>query len=472
MRAPAPILDAGLFAPGERVAAAVSGGSDSVALLRSLLDRRRELGVGLSVAHVHHGIRGAAADRDAAFVEDLAREHGLSLHLHRCDAPREAAAGRENLEEAARNLRYSFFRRLMEEGSVSVVATAHTLDDQAETVLHRFLRGAWTSGLAGIHAVVREGKGRVVRPFLECRRADLQAWLREAGQSWREDESNDDPAFTRNRIRHQILPLLAGINPQISRQLARVASIAVDEEAYWEGQLRHCLPTLLLPGRAARGGGRSAGAGSGPETVAMELSRLRALDPALCRRVLRAAAGRFGARLGFEHTEELLALLRHPGGPAARRIELAGGLRAERTLRELRLSSVGERETPLRPPQYDFSIPGEISAPVYGLHLRGELKVEGDGSPAVSATLRAWRPGDRVTLPHSRGPKKITEVLDRLRIFGPERAAWPVIEVIEKEGIQKAGDGSGGRVASRIVWMRGVTVDAPGFRFLARSLPE
>lgn len=464
MRAPTPILDAGLFAPGERVAAAVSGGSDSIALLRCLLDRRRELGIVVSVAHVHHGIRGAAADRDAAFVEELAREHGLSLHLHCCDAPGEAAAGRGNLEEAARILRYSFFRSLMDEGSVSAVATAHTLDDQAETVLHRFLRGAWTSGLAGIHAVVREGKGRVIRPFLESRRADLQAWLRQVGQSWREDESNDDLDFTRNRIRHQILPLLAGINPQISRQLARVASIAAEEEAYWEGQLNHCLPLLLLPGRAARGGGRSAG--SGPETVAIELSRLNALDPALRRRVLRAAAGRLGVRLGFDRTEEMVNLLRHPGRPGPRRIELAGGLRVERSLRELRLSLAGERETPVRPPQYEFSIPGEVLAPAYGLRLRGELTVDGEG-PGFSATLRAWRPGDRVTVLHSRGPKKITEVLDRMRVFGPERAAWPVVEAVEK-----AGPGLGCRMVSRIVWMRGARVDAPGFHFIERNPSE
>src|ERR1700728_1321531 len=163
-----------LFRPGQRVAVAVSGGADSVALLRRLLEERHALGIVLSVAHVHHGIRGAAADEDEAFVASLAAAHGLPFHLHRANAPAAAATLHETLEEAARNLRYAFFRELIAAGEADAIATAHTLDDQAETVLHKLLRGAWTEGLSGIHPVlvVADGThgGKIVRPLLGVRR--------------------------------------------------------------------------------------------------------------------------------------------------------------------------------------------------------------------------------------------------------------------------------------------------------------
>ena len=126
----------------------------------------------------------------------------------------------------------------MADGSADAVATAHTLDDQAETVLHKLLRGAWTEGLSGIHPVLAVEPGSILRPFLENTRATIEAWLLELQQPWREDASNQDLAHTRNRIRWQLLPLLRTFNPQIAAQLARLASISADEEAYWQGELK------------------------------------------------------------------------------------------------------------------------------------------------------------------------------------------------------------------------------------------
>ncbi len=136
------------------------------------------MGIVLSVAHVHHGIRGAAADEDAAFVAELAAAHDLPFHLHRADAPAAAATLHETLEEAARNLRYAFFRQLMVDGQVDAVATAHTLDDQAETVLHKLLRGAWTEGLSGIHPVLEDEPGR------SCGLSSITAMPRSRIGSW------------------------------------------------------------------------------------------------------------------------------------------------------------------------------------------------------------------------------------------------------------------------------------------------
>ena len=443
-----PIVNSSLFRRGQRIAVAVSGGADSVALLRRLLEERHQLGIVLSVVHVHHGIRHAAADEDAAFVAGLAQAHDLPFHLYRTDAPAAAAAKHETLEEAARNLRYGFFQQLMVGGLADAVTTAHTLDDQAETVLHKLLRGAWTEGLSGIHPVLAAEPGSILRPFLGASRGVIEAWLRGLPQPWREDASIQDMAHTRNRIRHQLLPLLCTFNPQVAGQLARLASIAADEEAYWQGELQRLLPGLLLPGRPTRGGGRSASTLPGQETVAMERARLRELHPAVARRVLRAAARRLGARLSFEHTERLLAMTGPEGGG---KFDLPGGVRVERSLREIRLNQesgphIGETPGEVSP-AIDFLLPGEVRSPEYDLWLRAEC-TGAEPTTLRPAILRNWRSGDRVTLRYSRGPKKVAEVLDRLQVVGAARKNWPVVE----------SDG-------KIIWMRGVEVDASGWLF-------
>jgi tRNA(Ile)-lysidine synthase len=454
MQATPPTLRSSLFRPGQRIAVAVSGGADSVALLRRLLEERLRLGIVLSVVHVHHGIRGAAADDDAAFVGRLAATYDLVYDLHRTDAAAAAATLHETLEEACRNLRYAFFQKLMADGRADAVATAHTLDDQAETVLHKLLRGAWTEGLSGIHPVLAVESGTVLRPFLQNSHGAIEAWLLWLHQPWCEDASNQDMAHTRNRIRRQLLPLLRTFNPQIAAQLARLAAVSAGEEAYWQAELARLLPSLVLPGRPSRGGGRASSTHPEEETVAIEQARLRELHPAVARRVLRAAARRLGARLSFEHTEQLLAM----AGPASAensreparsaKFDLPGGIKVERSLREIRLT---RRSSLLLPgPAYEFSIPGEICAPEYGVCLRAGLA----GAATVRAVLRPWRAGDRVTLRHSRGAKKVAEVLDRLHIVGEARKNWPVIE---SEGT--------------IVWMRGAEIEAPGFTFSVQLLP-
>ncbi len=170
-------IDTTLLKPGLRVGVGLSGGADSVALLRILAERSRELGLVLHVAHLHHGLRGAEADGDLDFCRELAGRLGLTFHEAQVDtgaaALADAGAGKaaETIEEAARRLRYGWFRELMASGVVDAVATAHTLDDQAETVLARFLRGAWTEGLSGIYPVVQFSEGRILRPLLATTRA-------------------------------------------------------------------------------------------------------------------------------------------------------------------------------------------------------------------------------------------------------------------------------------------------------------
>ena len=241
------------------------------------------------------------------------------------------------------------FGSLIAEGHADSVLTAHTLDDQAETVLMKLLRGAWTEGLSGIHPVVAvpggARPGRILRPLLGVRRSELEEFLRGEGQDWRTDSSNADEAFTRNRIRHHLLAVLREYNPSIDNTLANLAEVARDEEARWQADLSRILPQVLLPGKPVRGGGRAVStAVGGSEIIAIELERLRSFDNALRRRVLRAAAKQLGVRLSFEETQRLFEMgipqnLSHRGGRAGR-LELSGGLRAERTARELRLERV------------------------------------------------------------------------------------------------------------------------------------
>src|SRR5258708_10780811 len=177
--------------PGDRLCVAISGGADSVALLLPLhaanSTTRESLGVGLSAAHINHNLRGEESNADQQFVEDLCISLDIPLHLHQANTPNRIAEPRadgdpETIEEAARNARYDFFTTLLASGHADSILTAHTLDDQAETVLMKLLRGAWTEGLSAIHPVITLPKGTILRPFLTTRRADTEASLNAANQ--------------------------------------------------------------------------------------------------------------------------------------------------------------------------------------------------------------------------------------------------------------------------------------------------
>ncbi len=347
-------VEGSLFKAGERVCCAVSGGADSTAMLLAMVEanaRKDSLGVVLSAAHVHHGLRGAEADADEEFVREVCGRLGVPLTVFRVDTAARMEAEGEGLEEAARTLRYEALRGL----AVEAIATAHTLDDQAETVVMKLLRGAWTEGLGGIAPVVErraesaersEGVPRIVRPLLRVRRAEIEAYLRDRGQEWREDESNRDVSLTRNRVRHELMPVLREFNPGVDGLLAGMADVARDEEEFWRGEVERTLRQVLLPGKPVRGGGRAASTAVGSASCALEVERLRAMPAALRRRVVRAAVRGMGVRLTAEETAKLLALAGfggYPGvtGRVGSRLELRDGLRAERSARELQMSRVG-----------------------------------------------------------------------------------------------------------------------------------
>ena len=205
-----------LFSQGDRIAVGVSGGADSVALLRFLAALRPQFGWDLVVCHIHHGLRGAEADRDECFVRALAEQLGLPCAVSRIDAAALALRDHISVEEAGRMARYAFFAQTAGEGGR--IATAHTLDDSIETVLMNLVRGTGLRGLCGIPRI----RGNIVRPLLDCTRAEVEDYLGALGQPYCTDSTNLTDDYTRNRIRHDILPRLCALNPNFPGAMARM----------------------------------------------------------------------------------------------------------------------------------------------------------------------------------------------------------------------------------------------------------
>ena len=321
----------------------------------------------------------------------------------------------------------------MASGEVDAIATAHTLDDQAETVLAKFLRGAWTEGLAGIAPRLEtpEGGG-ILRPLLAATHAEIEAYLRELGQDWREDSSNRNLTFTRNRIRHELLPLLEGWNPRLREHMAQMAALARDEEAWWQTKLAPVAAATLLPGRPVRGGGRAAGSGL-DSGLAIEVSRLAALAPALQRRLIRYAADKVRRRARFFRDRiRAIACARRPGRPeagsAARPARRENGPRAAAVDSPRTNSRKVKGGRPRRPMRRQF--PAKSMRPLSGCGSASNFATRfatprRPVEPRTAAARRQRRPlcatgkpGDRVRLRYSSGLRKVKEVLERHAGYG------------------------------------------------------
>jgi len=466
------IRDLELLRPGDRVGVAVSGGADSVALLRLLLELRDELGVVLSLVHVNHQIRGGDADSDQQFVTDLACRHGLPLHVSSADTPAEATRRRLSLEAAARKIRYEYFQGLLTHDLLNKIATAHTLDDQAETVLLRLARGTGTTGLTGIYpkwlvisdkwpkrepAVTASNAGvgtgalarpaerssahhpAIARPLLSICRSELLSYLREISQPWREDASNLDLRFARNRVRHKVLPQLENeLNPRIRELLAETAEIARAEERYWDAEVSRALTQAW-----------SAPDGSTPG--ALRIAALLGQPLALQRRILRAAAEFLAVPLEFRHVDELLRLAQAP--PAGeKQIVLPHGWRALRRQDRLQFEPPhAGQSTDVHGFIYSLSLPGEVAVAETGTIFRATVapvspELVGQAYDPVrlppKLQVRNWRPGDRFWPGHTRAPRKIKELLQNRKVPLTQRRTWPVIT--------SAASGN-----EEVIWVRG-----------------
>jgi tRNA(Ile)-lysidine synthase len=414
-----------LLKAGDRVGVAVSGGADSVALLRLLLELRRELGIVLSAVHFNHKLRGAESDADEKFVADLAREHKLELHCESADVAGHAAQKHLSLEAAARDMRYAYFSRLLQEGRLNRIATAHTLDDQAETVLLRVVRGAGTRGLAGVYPQISVPGSQfsVIRPLLGTRRKDLEIYLAGLGQAWREDSSNRDLRHARNRVRHGILPRLErNLNPAVREALAETAEIARAEEEYWTKEVANALQQVA----SRRGHGRQ---GSG---ATVDIAALKQLPLALQRRVVRAVAEPLGLRLEFRQVEEILG-----NQASAKSVVLPHGWVVRRNRTQLQFQqATNASETGY---EYQLPVPGRVEVPEAAAWFEAALVLttsEREYDPAYlldpallagELRVRNWRAGDRFWPAHTKSARKIKELLQEQHVSGQDRKLWPVV---------------------------------------------
>src|ERR1700741_1685781 len=247
------IRESRMATAGDRVGVAVSGGADSVALLRLLESLRRELGIALFVVHFDHMLRGAESDRDARFDEALARTSGLECLSAREDVRAVAKHNGWKIEEAARRLRYGFFERALSDRHATRIAVAHTADDQAETVLSHIIRGTGLTGLGGIYPILElAGGGTIVRPLLAFRREELRDYLRTRGQEWREDATNTDQTRLRARVRARLLPVLeSDFSGRIVQHLGDLARFAREEESFWSALVEDRLAKCTKPAGVA-----------------------------------------------------------------------------------------------------------------------------------------------------------------------------------------------------------------------------
>lgn len=413
-----------MFQPGQRVGVAVSGGADSVCLLHVLRDLAPRWNLTLTVLHLDHKLRGEESARDAAFVRDLSAVLGLPFERREVDV----AASGGNLEESAREARLDFFRSLIQAGTVDRIATGHTRSDQAETVLFRFLRGSGTAGLAGIRPVTAHG---IVRPLIGIDRPEVEQFLRDRGIPWRDDSTNADVAFARNRIRHALLPQLTRQwNPALTETLAHTADWAQAEEAYWASELARLVPAHLT---------------LDPPAVVLRVDRLAALPPAVTRRLIRRAVEIAKGDLrgiGFEHLAGVLELAAAAEGHG--RIQIPG-LDIFRSFHWLRIAPPATGNLDNRNYRLPLPVPGAAVLPGEKSVVHAELfenttvteVSDGVYNGCVecldwnrlpgSLEVRNWRPGDQYQPVGHSGPEKIKVLFHEARVPLWERRHWPVV---------------------------------------------
>jgi len=419
------------IARGARILAAVSGGPDSVALLRSLADLAPGRSWVVCVGHVHHGLRGEEADRDESLVRDLAHALGLHCEVRRIDTRGYARERRLSPEAAARELRYSALREMLRSWSGEVIATAHTQDDQAETLMLNLLRG---SGLDGLGAMpVRHGE--LLRPFLAVRRQTVHEALMEWNQPYRVDSSNTDERFRRNALRATVMPPLEAIQPRAPQVLARAASLLAADANFVQDEVSRLLP--LLEVRIA------------PPEISASLPVWAALHPALQRHVLRRLVRTLlEHRRDFDagHIEIMVEALR---AAAHTKVEMVDrfprGVALLSDSRRFRLRLGNQQEQP-EAYRAILPVPGSTQIPpglltahyldgISAQEVNRWLTVCGPYHAYLDASLiarqllvRSWLPGDRIAPPGMSGHRKLQDLFVDRKVPEAQRHQIPIIE--------------------------------------------
>lgn len=430
------IKEHGMFTPGDKVIVAFSGGADSMALL-DILANLPDFPLELVLAHMNHLLRGNESDGDELFARSVAGKFALQLEISRVDVAALAQAKGLSLEEAGREARRCFFGELLKKHSADAVALGHHRDDQAETVLMRLVRGAAGSGLTGI--CPKKAGTIFVRPLLCVERAGIEAYLRKGALSWREDSSNSDTKFLRNRIRHELLPLLRTYNPGIDLLLNQTAQALAADEELIEAIADRAFSSMVL---------------SSPAEVRINLDMLRNEPQALRKRLYRKALAAFKGdlkRISAQHLADIDRLA--VGGKGSGRLSLPVGVIVVKEYSSLLLTAM---------PAAPVINPGEISVErcdSYQLQSGGSFSVEsvaelppdwqqvGRYSMFLDRkqfpfpwTIRCFCEGDRFTPFGMKGRKKLKDLFIDRKIPLAERKKIPLLlcgdEIIWVCGVQ------------------------------------
>ncbi|HEX9446060.1 MAG TPA: tRNA lysidine(34) synthetase TilS [Candidatus Binatia bacterium] len=413
-----------MLSPGDGVLAAVSGGPDSIALLHILDRLKGEFDLRLEVAHVDHGIRGRESKEDARFVAATADRLALPFHLKALDLPKlKAERGKGNLEALAREERYRFFTATAARRGLEKIATGHTRDDQAETVLMRLLRGSGRKGLGAMAPVSRRGDEiRLIRPLIETSREDVEKYLAAGKLKFRLDRTNLDPALVRNWVRLDLMPRLKKrLDRGLDLRLARMAEALRDEEEFLDGLARGLLPQIARGGSLLRG---------------PLLEQPRAMQRRLVRLWLKDALGSLRG-VDLDHVEAVLGLIFD--GPPQGRVAIPGGLEAARLYDVLSLEKNGRARGA---PRYSYPLPlgGAVVIPEAGMRLSSERGAPSGTRPAhdfealfdagaLPETLvaRNFRPGDRFQPLGMQGRRKLKDLFIEKKVPRGARAALPLL---------------------------------------------
>lgn len=416
-RVAAAITGESMILPGEKVLVAVSGGVDSVVLLHLLAALSGDLKFSLHAAHLNHGLRGDEADADERFVTDLCRKLNVPVTSERRTVEKQTG---ESTQQAARRVRYRFLRQVAAAYAAARIATGHHADDLAETFLMRMLSGAGLKGLSSM----ANARADTIRPLLGVRKDALIAYAKVQSLAYREDASNADPRYVRNRVRKELLPVLTGLNPNLVETLGRESRLLADEERYMADQATHHYQQVVQQAKDVAG------------HIAIDAGQLAALPVALARRVVQMAlVHALPGPVEWPHVEAVRELARSASG---RQVDLPGGHVAMAEYGRIRMgpAPVAQHHSPVA-----LAVPGITPIPWANLSLEARYRKMDDkagwvyfdpDSFSAPLTVRTRHPGDRFC-PSGMGghSKKLKNFLIDTKVPRRMRADVPVLAAPE-----------------------------------------
>lgn len=419
-----------MIAPGERILVAVSGGLDSLVLLHLLWELREERDLSLIVAHLDHQIRGAESRADAEFVAAKADKLGLPLVLEDRDVPAYSREHELSLEEAAREVRYRFLERTAAKVGADKVALGHHRDDLAETLLINLIRGAGLAGLRGMVPV----RGQFIRPLIECSRAEIEKFARDRGLEYRQDRTNVERRYLRNRVRLELLPLLEDYRSNVAARLAQTARILGQAADYLEGVARRRLEEITTE--------------KSNQELVLERKGILREKPLLRAFILREAVRSVRGTLRdveFAHLQGMLRLIET--GRSRAELHLPGKLCFRCS--GVKVSFALMEKPAEQPERRDFEFllqPGENFIPELGWRFAVEEAPSGGSFPGdrlrelidrdrikEPLMVRNWRPGDRFRPLGMRGTKKLQDLFVDGKVAPEERGRIPLL--CDRQGI-------------------------------------